>query len=491
MKIVHIAAEMYPFAKVGGLGEMVGSLAKEFAKKGNDVEVIIPKYSFIKLTQPEEYLNSPSYENGWHNNTIISSKKDGFKVSFMEPPKEIDYFTRPNVYGYFDDVSRFIYFSRSSIEYLFNKKEIIDILHIHDWHTSLCAVLYRDLFQKIGLKIKKIVLNIHNVEYQGIVDSYILDKIGLDGKSYIHPNKMEDDNLFKSKLNLLKGGINYSDHIVAVSPSYAQEILTKEYGFGLENCLNAQKHKLSGILNGIDTSIWNPSSDEKIPFHYNCSDPIEKILEQKKNNKRALQELVGLNIAQKPLFSNIGRLVLQKGPALIEHSIFTILKNQSQFILLGSSLIEKIQRRFCKIERILKKHKDINITCSFDDKLAHLIYAASDFIIIPSLFEPCGLTQLISLRYGTIPIVRKTGGLADTIFDVDENSLNESVKNGFSFHNFSKKDLDVSLKRAIKYYKDEPTKINLLIKNGMIINHGMQKVAEEYLSLYHKLLSCV
>lgn len=489
MKIVHVASEMFPFAKVGGLGEIVGALTKEFTKKNHEVEIILPKYGFIQLNSPIEYLNVPSYENGWHNNTILSVKEHQCSVSFIEPPREIDYFIRPNIYGYYDDVSRFIYFSRSALEYLLHKKESIDILHIHDWHTSLCAVLYKDLFQKIGLNIKKIILNIHNIEYQGIVDSYILDKIGLDGKSYLSFAKMEDDHLFRSKLNLLKGGINYSDHIVAVSPSYAREILTKEYGFGLDKTLNEQKHKLSGILNGIDNSFWNPKTDENIDFHYDRKDSLEKILEQKKKNKLMLQEKVGLKKSEKPLICSIGRLVVQKGPALIERAIFTSVKNGSQFILLGSSVIEKIQKRFTKIERIFRDHGEVSINCSYDEKLAHLIYAASDFIIIPSFFEPCGLTQLIALRYGTIPIVRKTGGLSDTVFDVDDDSISEKIKNGFSFNNFLKREMDEALKRAIKYWKEDPLKIHRLIENGICSDHGMEKVALEYLSLYQKMIS--
>jgi starch synthase len=491
MRIVHVAAEMAPLAKVGGLGDMVGSLTKELACKNQDVELIIPRYSFIKLKGFSiKYTNFQSYEKGvWHNNTALNTILDKVKLTLIEPHKEISYFNRPNIYGYLDDPSRFIYFSRCALDYLLKQNKPTDILHIHDWHTSLCAVLYKDLFQNIGLKIKKIVLNIHNVEYQGICNSNHLDIIGLESKKYLSSKNIMIKGVPFDNVNLLKGGITYSDAIVAVSLSYSQEILTNKYGYGLEKVFCENKHKIYGILNGIDTDVWNPHDDRHIEFQYSNRMKIETIIEKKKKNKEHLQKILGLSLSSNPIISSIGRLVPQKGPDLIEHAIYSTLKNKGQFVLLGSSLIENIQNQFSKLNKKFKLSEDISINLSYNEQLAHLIYASSDFIIIPSLFEPCGLTQLIALRYGTIPIVRKTGGLGDSVFDIDDPSFSQKSINGLSFNKFNENQLDEALCRAFGYWHNDRKKLLRLIENGMHTDYSIKKTAKEYLLLYRRLIN--
>lgn len=490
MRIVHIAAEMAPFAKVGGLGDMVSGLTKELASRNETVEMVLPRYNFIKLDglSVERSKFKSFFNNSWIENFALTTVVDKVKLILIEPPKEIDFFLRPNIYGYEDDPNRFSYFSRAALDYLLSQKKSIDILHIHDWHTSLCAVLFKDHFKKLGLQIKKTVLNIHNVEYQGICESSTLDSVGLESSKYSLADLLVPAWL-TSKLNLLKGGINYSDAIVAVSPSYAEEILTEKYGYGLQEVLLKNKDKISGILNGIDTDIWNPQTDAHIKFHFDSTMNFETILEQKKKNKELLQQFLGLNISEKPIVSSIGRLVPQKGPELIKEAINITSENKGQFILLGSSTIKNIQEEFSELSNKFKQNKDISINFAFDEHLAHLIYAASDYLIIPSLFEPCGLTQLIALRYGSIPIVRKTGGLKDSVFDLDDPSFSNKIVNGFSFSNFDKNELSATLIRALNYFYSDRKKINRLIENGMAQNYSLASTGKEYLSLYKKLLN--
>lgn len=488
MKVVHVAAEMAPLAKVGGLGDMVGGLGKELNKIGNEVEIILPRYSFLKC-QESSCTSFQSYEKGkWHEAIALNMNYKGVKVSLLDSKEGNSYFNRPNIYGYPDDACRFIYFSRAALDYLLTKKENIDILHLHDWHTSLCAVLYKDLFQELGVKIKKIVLNIHNLEYQGICGTEDLDRVGVEGENYLSSERLRDTSvLFSQNLNLLKGGIIYSDAIVLVSPTYSREVLTKEYGYGLEKVLKEQEHKLVGILNGIDTEFWNPENDSFIHNHYDQNMAIEKVIYSKNRNKELLRKRLKLKESSNPLISCISRLVPQKGPELIEDCLNFTMQHGGQFVLLGFTTIERIQNRFKEIARKHEHDENLSLNLVHEESLAHQIYASSDFLIVPSLFEPCGLTQMISLRYGTIPIVRKTGGLADTVFDMDEHGI--SVGNGFAFNEFSKKSFEETLNRVFNYWKNGCQTIQKAIENGIKIDYSLKKTAEEYMQLYLDLIN--
>ena len=491
MRIVHAAAEMAPLAKIGGLGDMVGGIAKELSALNQDTEVIIPRYGFLKLNDlsitPSTFK---SFENGiWHENKALHTTFNKSKLTLIEPQENIPYFNYPNIYGYENDPARFIYFCRSLMDYLLSQNQPIDILHIHDWHTSLCAVLYKDLYKNQGLKINKIVLNIHNVEYQGFCSPDHLDRIGLNSNQYSFSMNIMINTPSGNRINLLKGGINYSDAIVAVSPSYSEEILSSKYGYGLEEDLKNQKHKLHGILNGIDNDVWDPKTDPVLSYHYTNKMKIEAVIKNKKKNKEELQKKLGLPTSNKPLFCSIGRLVRKKGPELIEFSISSVARLNGQFVLLGNSLIGEIQTQFSNLAEKYKSNRDIHFSFTFDEKLAHLLYGASDFIVIPSLFEPCGLTQFIALRYGTIPIVRKTGGLKDSVFDIDDPAYSKEQVNGLTFDKFSTEALDNPLNRAFHYYKNNKDILQNLIKNGMNSNHSLKKTAKEYLLLYQQILS--
>jgi starch synthase len=491
MHIVHIAAEMAPFAKAGGLGDVLQSLPIALSKNGCKVSVIIPKYKLIQNRYLRKFSvvdnNVASFEDGiWHDNTVYqSTSKDNIDIYLVETDEANDYFNRKNIYGYVDDIARFLYFSRTALEFLLKQKKDIDVLHIHDWHTAITAPLYHDVFSKLGLNIKKIVFTIHNLEYQGLCQPKDLDFIGLNGKHYLKPLRLQDNRSSKKKLlNLLKGGLVYSDAITTVSPSYADEILYKEKGCSLDSTLRLCQDKLYGILNGIDTDVWNPLTDNVIEANYSNTDAIEALYEAKQANKQKLRKKLGMENSDAPLISSIGRLVEQKGPKLIKHAIIHTLDSKGQFILLGSSPIKKISKAFHLVKKHLKDDNNVYLDFEYDDNLAHLIFAASDFIIVPSYFEPCGLTQIIAFRYGTIPIVRKTGGLKDTVFDVDNSDIDIDKRNGYAFDIFSKKELHTALNRAIDTWYNHPDKIKKITHNIMQIDHSWNGSVQKYLKIY-------
>lgn len=491
MHIVHVSAELAPYAKVGGLGEALFGLLTSFKTLGQDLTVIIPKYRLI----PEKHLSTFKKEctiivdedRHSYENTIWSSTVSGYKVVLIEPTHPKSYFDRDHVYGYEDDLFRFLYFSKVALQYLSLQDGSIDILHLHDWHTSLMAPLYKDTYSKMGSFIKKIVLNIHNLAFQGFCKPWDLERFGIDGYYYLQENRMLDDQN-KENLNLLKGGLNYSDGIVVVSKNYAKEILKQENGFGLHNTLIAQEQKINGILNGIDTTFWNPQNDPYISFHYDHSMKGKNIQQQKEKNKQVLQKRLNLSNSSLPLISYVGRLTEQKGLKLIESALHFAQEKQYQFIILGSASEEKVTNHFKELKEKLKDNKNIHLHLGYDESLAHELYSSSDFLIIPSLFEPCGLVQMIALRYGTIPIARKTGGLADTVFDVDDLAIALDKRNGYTFNEFTESALNLAISRALDTLQNNPKKHLSIISTGIQIDFSWDLATKHYLALYQRLL---
>ncbi len=490
MKIIHIAAELAPIAKVGGLGDVLQGLTEQLSHIKHDVHVILPKYKSLK----KEYLKNLKIEipslrfhqqNLKAHVKIHSAKMNNVKIHLIDPKN--DYFEKDHIYGYKNDVDRFLYFCLASMEYLLLKHKKIDILHIHDWHTSILPILYRDKFLQRGLQIKGTVLSIHNLKYQGLCKPRDLDNIGLNGKSYLISSSLQDPRRPKT-LNLLKGGLEYSDMIIPVSPTYAEEIMTKKNGCDLDHVLRKRKSKVKGILNGIDKESWNPKIDKALASNFSKDLSMKELIERKIENKRALQKSLNLPEANVPLVCNIGRLVQQKSPLLIKHAIKHTLKKSGQFVLLGSFSLRSVAKTFNKLKKDLSKNPNGSLNYHYSDNLAHLIFAAADFIIIPSVFEPCGLTQMIAFQYGSIPIVRETGGLADTVFDLDDKKIVQSKRNGFTFKNVDIEEFKKALNRAFSLWLDNPTRFYQIIKNNMKIDHSWKKSAKEYLSIYKKLL---
>ncbi|HSX11785.1 MAG TPA: glycogen synthase [Chlamydiales bacterium] len=483
MRIVHVAAEFAPIAKAGGLGEVVTGLGRELTAKGDDIEIIIPKYDFIDLSKlPNIKIEVPDFKCVGFANAMWSAKSEGCYLHLLEARHPAGYFHRGKIYGAEDDTARFIYFSRAVLEYLKLKKEPIDVLHLHDWHVSLCAPLVRDLFKE--LKVKAIVLSIHNVEYQGKCAVSDLNAIGLDGASYLTPDKLQDNHpKYPDTINLLKGGIVYADAIVPVSPTYAKEILTPEYGFNLDPTLKKMRSKITGILNGIDQHLWNPSTDRHLALPYT--------LESATKGKAASKDTFNLPKGKRPWLGTVTRLVSQKGPELLEEALHKTIHLDGCFLLLGSSPHPNIQAHFDQLKEKYKNDDRVFLQFDYDDALAHRIYAALDYLIVPSHYEPCGLTQLIAMRYGTIPIVRSTGGLKDTVFDCEDSKIPIAKRNGFTFPLITPTSMNATLERAFRLFRSEPSTLQGLIRCGMQSDFSWKKPAQEYHKLYIKLYTSI
>lgn len=469
MRIVHLTAEFAPIAKAGGLGEVVLGLSRELLKSGHEIEVILPKYDFLTPSKlPDLKIEVPHFKCLEHNNALWSARVEGCPIHLLEARHPAGFFHRGKIYGYDDDAARFIYFTRASLELLKQQKKQIDILHLHDWHVSLAAPLIKDLFKE--LKIGATVLTLHNVEYQGICALHDLALFGIDGRKYLTK---------ENQINLLKLGIEYADAIVPVSPTYAEEILLPEYGFHLDQTLRANRSKIKGILNGIDTKIWDPATDPHLPHHFRVESALK--------GKEEIRKTFSLDIKKRPWVGTVSRLVPQKGPHLIMETLKTTIQKGGTFILLGSSPIPELQEEFDRLLKEYADHPQVSLNYTYDEALAHKIYAALDFLIVPSLFEPCGLTQLIAMRYGTIPIVRKTGGLKDTVFDHDDPKIPASQRNGFTFSLPTPESLNVTLDRAFRLFFQDPASIQSLIRRGMNTDFSWKKPAKEYLKLYRNL----
>ncbi len=457
MDIVHIASELAPIAKVGGLGDVTYGLSKALVKKGHRVRVFLPKYDCLNyhLLEDLQILEKSFFvqEAGISiENTLWSARLHDIEVVFLETHHPKGYFLRGKIYGEKDDASRFLYFSKAISTYL--EKSPPDVVHLHDWPTAACTLFLE--------KVAKTVFTIHNMQHQGLCPLNALQAFGFS----VDENAVRDLHDHE-KLNLLRTAIQYSDVITAVSPTYAWEILTPEGGFGLDKELINHKKKLKGILNGIDTDYWDPHADPFLVQNYS----MEDVTEGKRANKNHIQKHFMLPLAkQKPLVTAVTRLVSQKGPDLIQYGIEKTIELGGQFVLLGSTSDPNLQAQF----RDLANHEDVAIHMEYDEPLAHLLYAASDMFLMPSIFEPCGLTQMIALRYGSVPLVRATGGLKDTIKDSET---------GFVFDIPDNKGVDSVLERAFETFekKDEWTP---LIQNGMQADFSWNTSANHYLKLY-------
>lgn len=486
MHIIHIASELAPIAKVGGLADVVFGLARETQKKGHTVEIILPKYDCIDYSALQNL--KPEFRELWsfdgpyrYHNTIWSAEVQGLKILLLEPHHPGYYFSRGSIYGFPDDVDRFIYFSRACMEYLFKSGKKPDIIHIHDWATALVAPLYKEMYIPLGFRTKGVVLTVHNLEHQGKCSPQNITRAGLRGEDYLTPAKMQDPFL-PANLNLLKGGIEYSDFITTVSPTYEKEIKTVEGGCGLNTLLVKHQNKLRGILNGIDFDYWNPETDPLIPAKYN----FKTLQNGKQACKAEWRKKMGMKEVKGPLVCAISRLVPQKGPELMLYSLKKILENDGQFALIGTTSNTEMETLFKTAQKNLAKNKNAVIHLQYDEPLSHLTYAASDMIVIPSIFEPCGLNQMIGLRYGCVPLVRRTGGLADSVFDMDTSQKPENERNGFVFDFPDTSGIDWALNRALKCYKEDPSRWGKIALQGMQCDYSWSRSTDAYLDVYKK-----
>lgn len=475
-KILFVASESVPFIKTGGLADVVGSLPEAFDKKEFDVRVILPNYTIIdqKWKSKMKFLTHFYMDLNWRKQYvgILELKYNGITYYFLDNEY---YFSGKTPYGnVYDDIERFAFFSKAALSCLPIIDYRPDLIHCHDWQTGLVPV-YLDNFRYGNDYFKgiKTVMTIHNLKFQGVWDTKrIKDVTGLPAY-YFTPDKLE---AYKDA-NCLKGGIVYSDWITTVSKSYADEIKMPFYGEGLDGLMRARANNLSGIVNGIDYKTYDPATDDYIENNYDVTD----FRKYKVKNKVALQKELGLLADPKIMtIGMVSRLTDQKGFDLIEYVMDEICNDNVQIILLGTGE-EKYENMF---RHFAWKYGDkVSANIFYSEELSHKIYASVDAFLMPSLFEPCGLSQLMSLRYGTVPIVRQTGGLIDTVKPFNEF---EKTGTGFGFMNYNAHEMLGVIRYAEHIYYDKKRWWNQIIDRGMVEDFSWEKSAKEYADLYNK-----
>ncbi|KAJ8549740.1 hypothetical protein K7X08_033447 [Anisodus acutangulus] len=445
MHIVHIAVEMAPIAKVGGLGDVVTSLSRAVQDLNHNVDIILPKYDCLKMNHVKDFRFHKSYFWGGTEIKVWFGKVEGLSVYFLEPQNGL--FWKGCVYGCNNDGERFGFFCHAALEFLLQGGFHPDIIHSHDWSSAPVAWLFKEQYTHYGLSKSRIVFTIHNLEFGA---------------------------------HLIGKAMTFADKATTVSPTYSQEVSGNPV-------IAPHLYKFHGIVNGIDPDIWDPLNDKFIPISYTS----ENVVEGKAAAKEALQQKLGLKQADLPLVGIITRLTHQKGIHLIKHAIWRTLEWNGQVVLLGSAPDPRIQNDFVNLANQL--HSTYNdrarLILTYDEPLSHLIYSGADFILVPSIFEPCGLTQLTAMRYGSIPVVRKTGGLYDTVFDVDHDKERAQQcglePNGFSFDGADAAGVDYALNRALSAWYDGRDWFNSLCKQVMEQDWSWNRPALDYLELYH------
>nr|QOW94462.1 SSS [Lilium brownii var. giganteum] len=444
MHIVHISVEMAPIAKVGGLGDVVTSLSRAVQDLGHSVDIILPKYDCMNLSNVKDFHFHQSFFWKETEIKVWFGKVEGLSTFFLEPQNGM--FSIGCIYGR-NDADRFGFFCHAALQFLLQSGSHPDILHCHDWSSAPVAWLFKEHYIQYGLKSARLVFTIHNLEF-GI------------------------QNISKA--------MAYADKATTVSPTYSKEVSGSP-------AVSPHLYKFHGIINGIDPNIWDPYNDNFIPVAYTS----ENVVEGKKAAKEALQQRLGLRSSDQPLLGIITRLTVQKGIDLIKHAIWKTLERNGQVVLLGSAPDPRIQNDFVNLAKQLhSSHGDrVRLCLTYDEPLSHLIYAGSDFILVPSIFEPCGLTQLIAMRYGSIPVVRKTGGLYDTVFDVDNDKERAQAQglepNGFSFDGADSGGVEYALNRAISTWYDNRQLFKSLCKCVMEQDWSWNRPALDYMELYH------
>lgn len=489
LNLLVASSEAIPYAKTGGLADVAGALPREFAKLGHDVILLLPRYREVgqsgrtfrpivtlPIHTPQGVVSGVIEEDL----VPVDGRPDGVRVWTIANDA---YFDRPGLYGengrdYPDNLDRFVFYCRAIIEtmvYLQRERQWrTDLLHLHDWQTSLCAVYLKSGDEaRIPVNSVKTVLTLHNIGYQGLFPGDEFAKTGL-APSWFSPNGLE----FYGSVNLLKGGIVCSDYLTTVSPTYAKEILTPKGGMGLDGVLRNRQTQFEGILNGIDVDLWNPGTDPYLPASYTASNRKNKAV-----CKQALRREFQLSDQQGPLLSVIGRMVPQKGFDLIEQAIPKLMTLGLQLVILGTGEPATEERFKALQERYPER---IGLRIGFDEGLAHRIEAGADMFLMPSQYEPCGLSQLYSLRYGTIPIVRNTGGLADTVVPFSSRKPNPERATGFHIQQHTAESLIAAVGEALPVFQGIDL-WNRLVENAMSVDVSWAHSAKAYDRLFGSL----
>ena len=476
MKVLFAASECVPFVKTGGLADVVGALPKRLRDLGVDVRVMLPMYSAIepKWREKMEHVLFFYVNLGWRRQYVGVEKLvyDGITFYFIDNEQ---YFGRNYIYGYgADEGERFAYFCRAVLESLPLIDFVPDVIHCNDWQTGLIPPMLDIQYRKLEqYKNVKTVFTIHNLKYQGLFQIDDIEEMVSLGELAYTADSLE----FYGMCSFIKGGIVFADHITTVSPTYAQEIQTAYYGERLDGLLRARADSLTGILNGIDTVEYDPETDPSIAVNY-TADTFEK----KAGDKIALQRQLGLHEnADAPIIAMVTRLNSQKGLDLVERVLAEIMSTGAQMVVLGMGE-SKYEDLFNWAQ--WKYAGQLSATFQMNHELSHRIYAGADMYLMPSMFEPCGLSQLISLRYGTLPIVRETGGLRDTVLSYNEYT---GEGNGFSFLNYNAHDMLHVIERAVSIYHEKKDVWNMLARRAMQGSYGWDESAKKYLALYEEL----
>jgi len=472
MKVLFVSPETVPFAASGGLADVAEALPLALKELGIEAIRVMPKYKGIENKFDLKKKFSFIVEAGGDAKVadVYMTDYDGVDTYFVG---NSFYFERDNFYGYSDDDERFGFFCKATLEMLMFLDLRLDIIHLNDWQTALIALFMRQEYSKLDFyKNIKLVFTIHNLQYQGVFDQDVLEDLNLSSK-YFNMEAIE----YYGKVCYMKAGIVFADLITTVSKTYSKEIQTPWYGYGLDGLLRKYSDRICGIVNGIYYDKYNPEIDDALQYKYS----INNYLSEKPKQKASFQKELGLPEKNVPLMGIVTRLAEQKGVDLIIYAIEQIIREDVQIVILGSGdyFYEN------KLLSLQEQYPDkISVNIQFNQGLARRIYGSVDMFLMPSLFEPCGLSQLYSLRYGAVPIVRRTGGLGDTITDFDEQ---HDQSTGFLFKNYNNQEFLKSIYRAIDvfYKRDE---WNQLIYRGMESRFSWIKSAEEYIEQYHRII---
>jgi len=472
LKILFVSSEVSPYAKSGGLGDVAKSLPQALRARGVDVRVVFPRYKNVRedLMKDLQYIDSFTVNLSWRRQSASIYFFNSDVPMYMI--QNDYYFGRDGFYGYSDDYERFAFFSKASVEFLTKIDFQPDIIHFNDWQTGLGPVYLRDLYGGfLFFQDMKCLFTIHNLRYQGVFGREILWAVDLND-GYFTGDKLE----FYEKISYMKAALTYSDAISTVSESYAQEITTGPFGFGMDGILRERSDKLFGIINGIDVGYKknDPATDPDIVNF------TTKSLDKKKENKKLLQKQLNLPLSDVPMIAIISRLVDQKGFDLIYVAMSELISMDIQLVVLGTG-----DGRY---EHLFKHNawhypEKVSANIFFDNKLAKQIYASADIFLMPSLFEPCGLGQLFAMRYGTVPIVRRTGGLIDTVTHFDEQT---GEGTGFMFDDYLASGMMWAVHEAVRQYNDKDN-WEKIMKNCMLCDFSWDKSVEKYITLYEKL----
>ena len=476
-KVLYVASEAVPFIKTGGLADVVGSLPKCFPKEYFDVRVVIPKYACMKQEFKDrlQYITNFYMDLNWRQQYvgIFEMEYEGIKFYFID--NEEHFSGDKPYYGMPGDLEKFAFFSKAALSILPVIDFRPDIIHCHDWQTGLIPVYLKERFQGSDFyRGIKSVMTIHNLKFQGVWDIKTVKSITGLSDYFFTPDKLEAN----KDANYLKGGLVYADAITTVSNTYAEEIKTPFYGEGLDGLMQARSNSLRGIVNGIDYAEYNPETDAMIAMNYNA----KTFRKEKVKNKTALQEELGLEVNPKAMMLGVvSRLTDQKGFDLIDYVIEEICAEDTQLVVLGTGE-ERYENLFRHFE--WKYHDRVSANIFYSNERSHKIYAACDAFLMPSLFEPCGLSQLMSLRYGTVPIVRETGGLRDTVQPYNEY---EGTGTGFSFANYNAHEMLNTIRYAKDVYFNRKREWNKIIDRGMAMDFSWNSSAQKYADLYNRM----